>query len=387
MADLCLDARRTMVQEDRMPGSAHWFALEEMRSARTEGALVRHAPGKDFSTTLFYPGCQLAGIRPQQTLRLYGYLQELDPATGLWLDCCGAPGHWAGRVQEFDKIMAELEEKWHEMGEPQVLTACSTCLQMFRENLPQMKVESVWVLLAEKPPESAKAFGPMALSDPCTSRHDSKTQNAVRDMLKNIGQPLTPLPMSGALTECCGFGGLMQSSNPDLAKKVTAARVEQTKNDILTYCAMCRDQLARTGKPVAHVLDILFQDIAHLATEASPSISQRRQNRRQLKDQVLSHYHGEEPQAIEEWEALRLTIAPEVAERLESRRILEDDIRKVLFQTQKQGKVFVHGESGHKIASARLGQVTFWLQYREYDGSFIIESCWSHRMTIAGGAA
>jgi Fe-S oxidoreductase len=387
VATLCLDARRTMVEEDRMPGSAHWFALEEMRSARTEGALIRHAPGKDFSTTLFYPGCQLAGIRPQQTLRLYGYLQELDAATGLWLDCCGAPGHWAGRVQEFDEIITELEEKWHEMGEPLVLTGCSTCLQMFREHLPGMNVESVWVLLAEKPPESAKAWAPMALSDPCTSRHDNKTQNAVREMLKNIGQSLTPLPMSGELTECCGFGGLMQNSNPELAKKVTAARVTQTTSDILTYCAMCRDQLARTGKPVAHVLDILFQDVAHPATEASPSISERRKNRRQLKSQVLSQYYCEQPKATEEWEAIRLTIRPEVAELLEERRILEDDIRKVLYQVQQQGKVFVHGESGRKIASARFGQVTFWLQYTETDGSFIVESCWSHRMTIAGGAA
>ncbi|MDP3481010.1 MAG: 4Fe-4S dicluster domain-containing protein, partial [Desulfoprunum sp.] len=133
MADLCLDARQLMVRENRMPASAHWFALEEMRSVSSEGALVRHAPGKTTSRTLLFPGCQLAGIRPQQTLRLYDRMLELEPATGIWLDCCAAPAHWAGRAGEFTDILTRLENTWQSMGRPRVLTACSTCLKMFRE--------------------------------------------------------------------------------------------------------------------------------------------------------------------------------------------------------------------------------------------------------------
>ncbi|MFT5700084.1 MAG: Fe-S oxidoreductase [Desulforhopalus sp.] len=385
MADLCLDARRTMVKEDRMPGSAQWFALEEMRSARTEAALVRHAPGKESSTTLFYPGCQLAGIRPQQTLRLYGYLQELDPATGLWLDCCGAPGYWAGREDEFSEILGELEKIWTEMGEPLVLTGCSTCLKMFRDHLPKIKAESVWVLLAKQPPTTAKAGVAMALSDPCTSRHDKTTQTAVREMLKTIGQPLTPLPMSGEMTECCGFGGLMENADPKVAQKVTKARVEQTESEMLTYCAMCRDQLARTGKPVSHVLDLLFADCAHPSSEPSPTISERRINRRQLKKHVLEEYHGEQGLPANEWEEFTLHIDSYLVALLEERRILEDDIRQVLHLAKKQKSVLVHGKNGTRIASAKLGQVTFWVQYREEGGEYHIESCWSHRMIIVGG--
>lgn len=385
MADLCHDARKTMVQEDRMPPSAHWFALEEMRSARSEGALAYHAPGRECSTTLFYPGCQLAGIRPQQTLRLYGYLQELDPATGLWLDCCGAPGHWAGREQEFSIIMGELENIWKDMGEPLVLTGCSSCLKMFRDHLPQIKVESVWVLLAGNPPATAKAGVAMALSDPCTARHDKKTQTAVRNMLENIGQQLTPLEMSAELTECCGFGGLMESTNPDVAKKVTTARVKQTESEMLTYCAMCRDQLARTGKPVSHVLDLLFHDTAHSADEPSPTISDRRINRRGLINQVLESYPDEHSVPAADWESLSLQISPKLSVLFEERRILEDDIRKVLYQQRQKGSALIHGDNGSKISSAKLGPVTFWVQYKEENGTFNIERCWSHRMTISGG--
>ena len=75
MADMCLDARRQMVREKRMPPSAHWFALEEMRSARSEGALLAHGPGQDKSAVLFFPGCQLAGIRStvdKSNITVYG---------------------------------------------------------------------------------------------------------------------------------------------------------------------------------------------------------------------------------------------------------------------------------------------------------------------------
>lgn len=385
MADLCLDARRTMVKEDRMPGSAHWFALEEMRSARTEAAVVRHAHGRQSSSSLFFPGCQLAGIRPDQTLRLYEYLQELEPATGLWLDCCGAPGHWAGEEKEFAVIIRDLEQIWLDMGEPLLLVACSTCLKMFREFLPRITLASVWTVLAERPPKSAKPGVTKVLSDPCTSRHDPKTQAAVRTLLEAIGQPLSPLKNSGELTECCGFGGLMESANPDLAKKVTKARVEQTDREMLTYCAMCRDQLARTGKPVSHVLDILFADTSHGATEPSVTLSARRINRRQLKNTVLESYAVGQSIPAAQWEGLALHFEDSVSAMLEERRILEDDIRKVLYQTKQEGSSLVHGEDGSRIASAKLGQVTFWVQYKEDNDLFTIQRCWSHRMTVVGG--
>jgi Fe-S oxidoreductase len=393
MADLCLQARQTMVREDRMPPSAHWFALEEMRSAITEGALALHAPGLIESEVLFFPGCQLAGIRPRQTLRLYDHLLQLNPKTGIWLDCCAAPAHWAGRENEFSDIIATLKESWTALGRPKVITACSTCLKMFGEYLSEIPLESVWTVLVESSVieqkgalvDVQKMNSALALSDPCTARHDTKTQTAVRTLLAQLGQPLAPLPLSGELTECCGFGGLMESANPKLAQKVVRARVAQTDEPMLTYCAMCRDQLARTGKSVSHILDLLFVDIAHTASELPAPISERRVNRRILKSTLLARYPDHDLPEKEPWEDIELLITEPVAATLEERRILTDDIRQVLFQTVKSGSFFVHEETGMKVASAVLGQVTFWVQYFEEGSVFRIEKCWSHRMTIERG--
>jgi heterodisulfide reductase subunit C len=50
MADLCLEARRDMVEKGRMPVSAHAFALQEMAHASGSRCFfARHAPGKDRS--------------------------------------------------------------------------------------------------------------------------------------------------------------------------------------------------------------------------------------------------------------------------------------------------------------------------------------------------
>ncbi len=385
MADLCFEARQLMVRENRMPPSAHWFALEEMRSAGTEGALVCHAPGKTASRWLFFPGCQLAGIRPDQSLHLYDRLCELEPETGIWLDCCAAPAHWAGRVEEFSGILSRLEDLWSTMGRPTVVMACSTCLKIFREHLPQVEAVSAWAVLAGQPVSPVTPIPALALSDPCTSRHDQKTRDAVRSLLGAMGQPLTPLAMSGELTECCGFGGLMDSANPALARKVATARVAQSRADMLTYCAMCRDQLAKTGKPVLHLLDLLFPDCAHPATEPPASISKRREGRRRLKAEVLARHSPADISPRAPWETLRLIISEPVAALLEERRILEDDIRRVLFQAKEQSRYFAHGEDGRKVASARLGEVTFWVEYREEKEEFHINRAWSHRMAIGGG--
>jgi hypothetical protein len=356
-----------------------------MQAATSETALVRHAPAQSASHALFFPGCQLAGIRPEQTLRLYDRLLELQPATGIWLDCCAAPAHWAGEMAEYSRQVSRLTDLWIAMGRPEVLTACSSCLLMFRSHLPAVNVQSVWTLLAGEPVSGSRPGPPLSLTDPCTARHDEETRSAVRRLLAAAGQPLNPLAMDEVLTECCGYGGLMDNAAPLTARKVREARVSQSESGFLTYCAMCRDQLARTGKPVVHLLDILFGDTAVPPTQPPQSPSARRSNRRYLQAKVLTRYSLAEVPLRQPWQDLGLVVAEPVAALLEERRILEEDIQKVLFLAAKRGSSFAHQSDGRLLASARLGEVSFWVEYRQVGQNYHIDRCWSHRMHIEGG--
>ncbi len=388
VANLCLEARQRMVDEARIPPSAHAFALDEMRSALgPQIQLVRHAPGRQSSRRVLFPGCQLAGIRPGQILALYHHLLGEEADTGIWLGCCGAPAHWAGRKAEFRGIGEQFQESWQEMGRPQVLACCSSCLLMFRDHLPEVEVESIWTVLAAswKTAVPVPQSPPLALADPCAARADAPTRAAVRTLLAALGQELTDLPMSEELTECCGFGGLMDNANPPLAAKVLQRRISQTSAGFLTYCIMCREQLARTTRPVLHVLDLLFPETALRAEEPPLGLSSRRENRRRLHATILEGHSGEHASAPEAWRSIRLQIGPELVPILEERRILEEDIRQVLWRAGQEGQVFCHGSSSTRLASAHLGEVTFWVQYELQGEVYRLQRCWSHRMRPTGG--
>ncbi len=93
MADLCLQARQQMLEDKRMPVSAHAFALEEMDHAMGEECFFAgHAQGLDHSDVLFFPGCQLVGSAPVQAARAWNWLKGENKATGIVTGCCGGTG-------------------------------------------------------------------------------------------------------------------------------------------------------------------------------------------------------------------------------------------------------------------------------------------------------
>jgi Fe-S oxidoreductase len=381
MADICLDARERLVEAGDIPPNAHYFALQEMHHAQEETNLLRHAPGHSASKVLFYPGCQLAAMRPQQVWTLYNYLRGIEEETGIWLDCCGAPAHWAGRKAETEEINARFRERWLEMGSPKIVTACSSCLEHFRE-AGGLEVDSVWNLLVKFPPEGIHAADvPLALSDPCTARWDEETKGSVRTLLQDCGQQLAPLAASGKTTECCGFGGLMENANPKLAQKVIEARVAQSEQPFLTWCAMCRDRLAKTGKPVYHILDLLFPSQAIDPAEPPATISERRYNRKLLQKKLLVELYGEKEPIDKPWNSIDIDMEEDVQWLLDSRHILEDDIRRTLAAREESGAFFVNSD-GRERASAKIGDVTFWVEYRREGKTYHILRAWSHRMNL-----
>lgn len=421
MAELCLNARRTMVTEDRMPPSAQHFALAEMRSALDERSfLARHAPDSDSSRYLFFPGCQLSGTRPTQVRAVYAHLNETLPGgTALMLACCGAPAQWGGQDAVFTEVLDRIRAQWDSLGCPQVISACSSCLAMFTEYLPELRAVSLWETLIEHGlPESRVRRTPVAVSDPCTTRHAPEVRGAVRAILETIGQRTEELQASGQTTECCGFGGLMESANPELAREVIQRRAAQSDADFLAYCAMCRDRLASTGKRTVHLLDLLFpekacEDAARITVSApccpglSPmsapgesgtgkrvedcddpadlpplTISDRQENRAALKSDLESGLWDIGQTAGEDWESITLRISPQMTGLMERRRILRDDVRRVILAAEADGCGFVHETTGSRLYGARLGEVTFWVEYTPEEDGFRVLNLWSHRMKI-----
>jgi len=390
MQDLCLAARRELVGRGKMPPSAHEFALLDMDfSLGQDFRLARHQPGRDSSARVFFPGCQLAASAPEQVRRVYDHLcAALPGGVGLMLACCGAPADWAGREEKLAGVLEAWREDWQSLGGPPVILACPSCRDVFRRRLPEVEQVFLWDVLAETGlGADLKSAGPLAMHDPCTTRHDPEAQEAVRRLMGRAGLELAELRQGRELTECCGFGGLMANANPDLAGEVIRRRGGQSPLDYLTYCAVCRDRLAAAGKRALHALDLFFPDPAagDPAARQSPGWSQRRENRARLKAGLLRDLWEEVVPQMEAHRDLKLVISPEVEELLERRRILTEDLQKVIFQAERSGQRLVHPRTGRFLASFRPYKAVFWVEYSPEPDGFRVHNAYSHRMAVKAG--
>ena len=58
--------------------------------------------------TVFFPGCNLPGTRPEVTRRMFRHLQKIIPTIGIVLDCCTKPSHDLGLEAYFESMFGEM---------------------------------------------------------------------------------------------------------------------------------------------------------------------------------------------------------------------------------------------------------------------------------------
>jgi hypothetical protein len=397
-----------MLDKKFMPSSFHEFALQDMAHSNGERfALCCHEPGRKESAWLYFPSCQLCSTSPGEVLASYRFLRERLPGgVGIMLRCCGAPAFWAGRDDLFRESIESVRMEWELMGRPLAITACSTCQNLFLGNIPEMATQTLWKTMEDigLPNEGALlAHGrerrTVSVVDPCITRHDQETQESVRRIAQSLGFAIEELSLSREKPECCGYGGLMYNADPLLARDLIAHRTTKmdkpdttyyrttvNDNDYLAYCAMCRDNLAAAGKRTAHLIEHLFPSIAggDPAARGWISWSERRTNRVRVKESILQELAGKGGGIMEEIEKIALRMDPEVRRRIDERRILEDDIRRVIDHAELSGKRLQNSRTGHFLAYLQSENVTFWVEYSAGDSMFTVYNAYCHRMKITG---
>lgn len=396
MADLCAAARAEMVETNKMPLSAHDFALRDMAFNTSEAAsLVLGETDSNHGAYLFFPGCQLAGASPNHVLLTLTYLREkLSDGVGIMLHCCGAPADWAARQDLFDPVLQHIRSAWEERGKPTLILACPTCGASFRDNLPDIKTISLWEVLHNigLPPNAEAPTKIHALHDPCTARDQPQVLEAVRDILSTLQAYVEELELSKEKTLCCGYGGLMEAATPEMGREFALRRAGQSEADYLAYCAMCRDSLSRAGKSVAHLLDFIFPSSPDAQQPTSPEpyvrkgpgTADRHENRARLKRTLLLQT-DREPPVQEKWESLDITVVSEVQAAVDRRRILAEDLKQTIHEAEENGRYIIDDESGKRTAFLKSAAVTFWVEYTPMgERRYNVHRAWFHRMHIKG---
>jgi Fe-S oxidoreductase len=390
MKDIIHETRISMVEKGKMPPSAHDFALKDMEFSNGKHFfMVKSSPkiNSELVDYLFYPGCQLSASSPEYVEKAYEYLlSNLKESVGIMLGCCGAPADWSGRQDLMKENADRFKNAWLEKGKPTFILACSSCNSIFEKYLPDIPTVSLWEIFIKygiPKNNSIKKGHVLNIHDACSARHNKKIHESIRNIASSLECEIKELKHSKEKTKCCGYGGLVYYANREQAGVFAEDRINESTEDMLVYCAMCKDLFVDKGKSTYHILDLIFgENMDKVSHEKMPTLSERHKNRAQLKSNLLKKFWGEEPDMDLMKNENKIIIPDEVQNVMEDRYILFEDIQKVIENAQKNKERFFSAEDLSYLAKLKINNVTYWVKYKEKDDSILVNSVYSHRMEI-----
>lgn len=366
-------SRVRRVEGNLYPPAIHAYWLSEMGFHRKDGSLI--IPGE--GGYAFFPGCRLGAVNPEYVLRSFDVLRE-EYGAGLVLNCCGVPAYWAGEQKMFDAHIEEFRKNWHELGEPTMIMACSSCEKVFARFLPEVKTVSLYAMLPEDRAVGLDGIGELSVFDPCAAAGNDEEKAAVRRLLRASGAVLTDFDSDG---KCCGFGGHMVLADRKLHDEIVRNRVSEDERPYAVYCTNCRETFLDGGKECRHVLDAYFG----LET-GRPGLEEKRENSLRLKAGLMEKYGmGKFEYEREKWETLDVRYDEAVGLKMDSILVPLRDVKKVIWDAQNSGTGF-SAEDGSLLLHGRFEAITVWAKVREIgDGAYELLDVYSHRMRVERG--
>ncbi len=261
---LFLEMRRSAANQNGFDFSKHKALLDYERRGISKRYTYYALPGK--CDSVFFPGCTLAGTRPKQTFRLFNYLRGHFPNIGIVLDCCCKPSHDLGRHNTFKENFGEMRHYLEEKGIKRILAVCPGCCKIFKRYGGSIRVETVYEIMNQKGlPVSKNVSGSVCIHDPCAARHDEKTHIAIRHLVMSTGLNVCEMEHSGKNGICCGEGGGVSFTHPELSGNWACLRAKEARGKkIITYCAGCCAILSKAAS-VCHIIDLIFEPQAAIS--------------------------------------------------------------------------------------------------------------------------
>jgi Fe-S oxidoreductase len=380
MSKIFHHARKLMVDSNKMPPSAYEFALLDMEYSNGEDFfLARHQSGKTNSEYLFFPSCQLAASEPELLEKVYDDLcKNISGGVGILFSCCGIMANWSGNTEIFYNTVNKLKKEIEKLGNPRIISACPTCISVFREHYG-LEATGIWELYADNtiPVNADFKNKNLTIHDACSARFDKNIQKDIRDLGKNLGHNITEKKYTKEITSCCGYGGLMPFVDKKTAEKVTDRIIEDSENEILTYCVNCRDRFLKQNRESYHFLELIYgQDNNH---HKWPTWSERQENRKRIKNLFLRKFWNEKGTGSLD---CKIFIDKDMEEIIEDRMILRTDIQRAIINANEKNEYFIDEKESCYITSFRPNNVTFWVKYTKFEDGYKILNAYTHRMIL-----
>ena len=236
---------------------------------RVDGSLQKkEVPKKQKTKYVFVPGCTVSAYSPKGVENIVKHLKEClgHENVGALLQCCGKVTRFIGETEKFEERNKKAIDILDDMGAEVIITVCPSCYKVFKETAKNQKVIAYWDLMKNLIgiPETARGIGTGSdvvfnIHDSCVTRDETSHHESVRWVLDELGYNWTEIERNGKNTRCCGVGGMVCSSNPELYERVYTRRANDfDQHNIVTYCGSCRGTMQAAGKDAVHILDLLF---------------------------------------------------------------------------------------------------------------------------------
>lgn len=236
---------------------------------RVDGSLhKKEVPEKQKTKYVFVPGCTVSAYSPKGVENIVKHLKEClgHENVGALLQCCGKVTRFIGETEKFEERNKKAIDILDDMGAEVIITVCPSCYKVFKETAKNQKVIAYWDLMKNLIgiPETARGIGTGSdvvfnIHDSCVTRDETSHHESVRWVLDELGYNWTEIERNGKNTRCCGVGGMVCSSNPELYERVYTRRANDfDQYNIVTYCGSCRGTMQAAGKDAVHILDLLF---------------------------------------------------------------------------------------------------------------------------------
>ncbi|MBW1734902.1 MAG: (Fe-S)-binding protein [Deltaproteobacteria bacterium] len=244
--------------------------------------LPEEAFEKEHAEILFFVGC-VASFFPM-VQKIPANMARILQSAGVdftilggdeW--CCGFPLVGAGMPEKLEELKRHNLQKVADVGAKKIVFTCPSCLHTWK-HLYNTDVELMHAsqLIAELIRDGRlnlrnEIHGTATYHDPCDLGRNTGIYEEPRDVIQAIpGLGFVELPMNRKFSVCCGGGGNVEMTDPDLTARVAQSKLDSIREVgagmVITACQQCVRTMATRAR--RQKIDLQVKDLTELVIEA-----------------------------------------------------------------------------------------------------------------------
>lgn len=253
------------------------FRAREARLARRAKDTLPRERFAEQAEVALWPGCDAVDKGDADVRAALALVDRLGDGRLRLVDadriCGGYPLYAAGHLDDF---RWHAERVAHELARyREVVMGCSACVTAVRTLYPAegvrvraqvLHVTEYLAGLAERVPPSAER-PEVWYHDPCYNARGNGILEQPRRLLARVAT-VREFAWSGKDTECCGGGGVLPKTMPDVADAMARRRLGEVAaaggGTVVTSCGTCKVMLARNAPA-----GVVVRDLVELVEERS----------------------------------------------------------------------------------------------------------------------